>query len=80
VYLCLFIKKLIEYVQETKMDTENFVIVFGSNLIRTSEELDIHMIKGHSYNLIPLIKILIDHSECLFPVGFISMKLDLELV
>jgi hypothetical protein len=62
------------------MDTENFVIVFGSNLIRTSEELDIHMIKGHSYNLIPLIKILIDHSECLFPVGFISMKLDLELV
>jgi hypothetical protein len=78
-YLCLFIKKLTEYAEETKMDTENFAIVFGSNLIRTSEELDMNMIKGHSYNLIPLIKTLIDHSEYLFPVGFISMKFYLKL-
>ncbi len=46
-YLCLFIRKLTQYAEETKMDTENFAIAFGSNLIRASEELDIHMIKGH---------------------------------
>jgi len=46
-YLCLFLKKLTEYAHETKMDTENLAIAFGSNLIRSSEELDINMIKEH---------------------------------
>jgi hypothetical protein len=73
-YLCSFIKKLTEYSEETKMDTENFAIVFGNNLIRASEELDIQMIKGLSYNLIPLIKTFIDHSEYLFSVGLISIQ------
>ena len=73
-YLCSFIKKLTEYAEETKMDTENFAIVFGNNLIRASEELDIQMIKGHSYNLIPFIKTFIDHSEYIFSVGLISTK------
>lgn len=65
-YLCVFLKKLTEYAHETKMDTENFAITFGSNLIRASEELDMNMIKGHNYNLFPLIKALIDHSDYLF--------------
>ena len=46
-YLCLFLRKLTEYVQETKMDTENLAIAFGSNIIRASEDLDMNMIKGH---------------------------------
>jgi len=46
-YLCLFLRKLTEYAHETKMDTDNLAIAFGSNLIRSSEELDINMIKGH---------------------------------
>lgn len=46
-YLCLFLRKLTEYSQETKMDTENLAIAFGSNIIRASEELDMNMIKGH---------------------------------
>lgn len=46
-YLCGFLKKLTEHASETKMDTENFAITFGSNLIRPSEELDMNMIKGH---------------------------------
>jgi len=46
-YLCIFLKKLTEYAHETKMDTENLAIAFGSNLIRASEELDMNMIKGH---------------------------------
>lgn len=46
-YLCSFIKKLTEYAHDTKMDTENFAITFGSNLIRAPEELDMNMIKGH---------------------------------
>ena len=71
-YLCSFLKKLTEYAEETKMDTENFAIVFGSNLIRASEELDINMIKGHSYNLVPLIKTLIDHSDYVFSAGLNS--------
>ncbi len=45
-YLCLFLRKITEYAHETKMDTDNLAIAFGSNLIRTSEELDINMIKG----------------------------------
>jgi len=46
-YLCIFLKKLTEYAHETKMDTENLAIAFGSNLIRSSEELDINTIKEH---------------------------------
>ncbi|CAF4123854.1 unnamed protein product [Rotaria sp. Silwood2] len=68
-YLCLFLKKLTEHAQETKMDTDNLAVTFGNNLIRTSEELDLNMIKGHSYNLLPLIKVFIDHSEYLFPTN-----------
>ncbi|CAF0790114.1 unnamed protein product [Rotaria sp. Silwood1] len=68
-YLCLFLKKLTEHAQETKMDTDNLAVTFGNNLIRTSEELDINMIKGHNYNLLPLIKVFIDHSEYLFPTN-----------
>lgn len=45
-YLCLFLRKLTEYAQETKMDTENLAIAFGSNLIRASDDLDMNMIKG----------------------------------
>ena len=46
-YLCLFLKKLTNYVQITKMDTNNLAVVFGNNLIRPLEELDLNMIKGH---------------------------------
>ena len=46
-YLCVFLRKLTEYAQETKMDTENLAIAFGSNIIRASEDLDMNMIKGH---------------------------------
>lgn len=46
-YLCVFLKKLTEYVHETKMDTDNLAVTFGHNLIRTTEELDLNMIKGH---------------------------------
>lgn len=45
-YLCLFLRKLTAYAQETKMDTENLSIAFGSNLIRASDDLDMNMIKG----------------------------------
>lgn len=70
-YLCVFLKKLTVYAHETKMDTDNLALSFGSNLIRTSEELDLNMIKGHNYNLLPLIKVFIDHSDYLFSVCFI---------
>ena len=46
-YLCLFLKKLTDHVQVTKMDTDNLAVVFGNNLIRPAEELDLNMIKGH---------------------------------
>jgi hypothetical protein len=46
-YLCGFLKKLTEHVQETKMDSDNLAVTFGNNLIRPSEELDLNMIKGH---------------------------------
>jgi len=46
-YLCLFLRKLTEYAQETKMDTENLAIAFGTNLIRAPDGLDINMIVGH---------------------------------
>ncbi len=46
-YLCLFLKKLTDHVQITKMDTDNLAVVFGNNLIRPGEELDLNMIKGH---------------------------------
>nr|ACD37555.1 Rho GTPase activating protein [Adineta vaga] len=65
-YLCLFLRKITEYVQITKMDADNLAVVFGNNLIRPVEELDLNMIKGHNYNLLPLIKVLIDQSEYLF--------------
>ncbi|UJR16038.1 hypothetical protein I4U23_002952 [Adineta vaga] len=65
-YLCLFLKKLTNYAHETKMDTDNLAVTFGNNLIRPAEELDLNMIKGHNYNLFPLIKVFIDHSEYLF--------------
>ncbi|CAF0894438.1 unnamed protein product [Adineta ricciae] len=65
-YLCLFLRKITEHVQITKMDADNLAVVFGNNLIRPVEELDLNMIKGHSYNLLPLIKVLIDQSEYLF--------------
>jgi len=29
------------------MDTDNLAVVFGNNLIRPAEELDLNMIKGH---------------------------------
>ncbi|CAF0873127.1 unnamed protein product [Adineta steineri] len=66
-YLSLFLKKLTQYAHETKMDADNLAVTFGSNLIRPSEDLDLNMIKGHNYNLFPLIKVLIDYSEYLFP-------------
>lgn len=50
------------------MDTENLAIVFGSNLIRPAEEPDMNTIKEYNCKLIPLIKVLIDQSEYLFPV------------
>ncbi|CAF0777321.1 unnamed protein product [Rotaria sordida] len=68
-YLCLFLKKLTQHAHETKMDTDNLAVTFGNNLIRTSEELDLNMIKGHNYNLLPLIKAFINHSEYLFPIN-----------
>ncbi|CAF1117700.1 unnamed protein product [Adineta steineri] len=68
-YLCLFLKKLTDHVEITKMDTDNLAVVFGNNLIRPVEDLDLNMIKGHNYNLLPLIKVLIDHSEYLFSVN-----------
>jgi len=46
-YLCLFLKKLTDHVEVTKMDTENLALVFGNNLIRPGEELDLDMIRGH---------------------------------
>ena len=46
-YLCLFLKKLTNHVEITKMDTDNLAVVFGNNLIRPGEELDLNMIKGH---------------------------------
>ena len=46
-YLCLFLKRLSQYANETKMDTENLALTFGNNLIRPSEELDLTMIKGY---------------------------------
>ncbi len=46
-YLCLFLKKLTDHVQITKMDTDNLAVVFGNNLIRPPEELDLNMIRGH---------------------------------
>ncbi len=46
-YLCLFLKNLTNHVEITKMDTDNLAVVFGNNLIRPSEELDLNMIKGH---------------------------------
>lgn len=46
-YLCIFLKKLTEHQHRTKMDTENLAVTFGNNLIRSSEELDLNMIKGH---------------------------------
>ncbi|CAF1960351.1 unnamed protein product [Rotaria magnacalcarata] len=65
-YICLFLKKLTEHVHETKMDTDNLALTVGNSLIRTSEILDLNMIKGHNYNLLPLIKAFIDHSDYLF--------------
>lgn len=46
-YLCVFLKKLTEYAHETKMDTDNLAITFGSNLIRTADDIDMNMIKGY---------------------------------
>ena len=46
-YLCSFLKKLTDHAHTTKMDTDNLAVVFGSNLIRPEEELDLNMIKGH---------------------------------
>lgn len=46
-YLCLFLKKLTEHAEQTKMDTENLAVVFGNNLIRPAEQLDLNMVKGH---------------------------------
>jgi SLIT-ROBO Rho GTPase activating protein len=46
-YLCSFLKTLTKYEHRTKMDTENLALTFGNNLIRSSEELDLNMIKGH---------------------------------
>jgi hypothetical protein len=46
-YLCLFLKKLTDHVQITKMDTDNLAVVFGNNLIRPAEELDLDVIKGN---------------------------------
>lgn len=46
-YLCFFLKKLTDHVQVTKMDTDNLAVVFGNNLIRPAEELDLNMLKGH---------------------------------
>jgi len=66
-YLCFFLKKITDHVERTKMDTENLAVVFGNNLIRQPNDCDLNMIKGHSYNLLPLIKGLIDHSDFLFP-------------
>nr|ACF75516.1 rho GTPase activating protein [Philodina roseola] len=65
-YLCLFLKKITDHVERTKMDTENLAVVFGNNLIRQPDDCDLNMIRGHSYNLLPLIKGLIDHSDFLF--------------
>jgi hypothetical protein len=45
-YLCLFLKKLTDHVQITKMDTDNLAVVFGNNLIRPAEEIDLNMVKG----------------------------------
>lgn len=46
-YLCRFLKKVSEYVETTKMDTDNLAVVFGNNLIRPVHEVDLYMIKGH---------------------------------
>ena len=46
-YLCSFLKKLSFHADQTKMDTENLAIIFGSSLIRSDESLDINMVKGH---------------------------------
>ena len=46
-YLCLFLKKITDHAERTKMDTENLAVVFGNNLIRPAEELDLNMVKGH---------------------------------
>jgi hypothetical protein len=50
-YLCLFLKKITDHVERTKMDTDNLAVVFGNNLIRPAEELDLNMIKGHRLRL-----------------------------
>ncbi|CAF0739032.1 unnamed protein product [Didymodactylos carnosus] len=65
-YLCLFMKKISDQSAVNKMDTENLAVVFGSNIIRPPEKLDLNMIKGHNFNLLPLIKVFIDNSEELF--------------
>ena len=85
-YLCHFLKKLTEFEQRTKMDVENLALTFGNNLIRSNEETDLNLIKGHkcvshleaiskrletffSFNLLPLIKVLINQCDFLFPTA-----------
>jgi hypothetical protein len=46
-YLCSFLRKITEHAEHTKMDTENLAVVFGSNLIRPVNALDLNMIRGH---------------------------------
>nr|ACD37573.1 Rho GTPase activating protein [Philodina roseola] len=67
-YLCQFLKKLTEFENQTKMDVENLALTFGNNLIRSNEESDLNMIKGHNFNLLPLIKVLINQCDFLFAV------------
>ena len=46
-YLSLFLKKITDHVEQTKMDTENLAVVFGNNLIRQPTDCDLNMIRGH---------------------------------
>lgn len=56
-YLCQFLKKLTEFEHRTKMDTENLALTFGNNLIRSNEESDLNLIKGHKLVSIRMISI-----------------------
>ena len=51
-YLCLFLKKIVDHVETTKMDTNSLAVVFGNNLIRPVQEHDLNIIRGHRYKFL----------------------------
>lgn len=48
-YLCKFLKALTNYVEQTKMSTDNLAIVFQNSFIRSPEETDLQMHQGNKY-------------------------------